>query len=883
MNTILENPDYLLPADHSGDLSDFQTGSMHSFADERGRAAFWKEYCVATLEEDVLWVGEPVPAEGQLVIEARPRFYGEEEDKGKPIREDILVILVTEAQNIVAACMTKSSSLDCLILTTEGGYNVDGFVEKCVRLIFPHIGATKQTSQAMARELGDRMEKSTEARPYVRLMGNTWSDALADSLLSASLPLIGSRSSQKELPVYLSAFWGDIRECDSPSPPQKDIASLSGRFKGNSDHWLPLICSLSHKVAINVRAPEALKLRLPSAGCGPEELSSYFMKLINPERLRTRHYWRDIGTALSTAFSGSSAGLEIFVEYSEKHSERRREDCDMWYRTRRPDVSYTHHTLAWYASVDNPVAFQEWRDVWVEESVSDLHKKTSNISRAHSTVAEIFYRAFCYLKYARGETLAEYRGSKRPETYFFTGQRWVRQRKAASLEHKLMKEFPNYLSRLGRDLSLRQEKADGDERDALREKKQMLGLLEGVLSDRNMRGNILQDVHTLISHETGDAFAEYRDRNGNLFACGNHVLEMIMSTGEVLARDGKPEDYITLGTDIEYHAEWTKDAAAPKAYMEFLRKVFVEEDLIHFVMKIDSGELLSFNPDKKIVWNVGVKGHNAKTTRAEINEKLFGDYCGDCPCTTFSSRFDETRATPQLARNRYAKIVQISEYSHTIQYDSARLKRHSGNDRTESRFMHDNGAAIRPHYKLRWFGNVLPTFHSPDKSTMERNIFIPHNTQFLFADDDEKVPETEEERWEKRIFLVDPTLDSRKYELAEASLWWRVHYFPIYAKERLGKLPRAVKELKKEYWKKYDTFNLFITQNLVEGEGQEVSARALYDTYTKWFTSLFRGFDMAMYTNFEAEMTRRLGKSQGSSWKGWGLSDENAGPQYFAM
>lgn len=880
--------DFLVPVKEYDqcDFIDYKNGELYALDNHEVAFAFWEAYCRQAAIHDAALpcLGERPPERHHVVLGINPAFAV---IPSSSLIDEVLVQLVKTTQGLLSdGCAPGPGQLSCLVLAAEKTRNEEDAFVLPVRLHFPFIGVSKEEQAQLASQLPGLLEKNVELHRVTKnTLARPWHTIVETDRISTPsfVPLYGSGES----PLYLRHFWGDIRQSLSLSPAQEDLEQLHPACDGAhplhefvvagnpSELWLPAITSVRFGRAPVMRpqrggpgySHRTIAPPVPATDADERTLARYFVYHLSPTRFTTRHYWRDIGQALQRAFEGDAEGLELFIAHSARHGAFDAEACAAWYGTRMR-VPITYRTLAWYMRRDSPAAYTTWHEAWVMDAVESVMRFHGSVKDANKSMAEAIYRCFwldhvCVMQ-EKGTALA----------YFFANHRWVRQRNGDVLRRAITRDFPRYLVRLQAKLKVRESQSnDADERDALKTRSKLLDLMQQALEPRGVRSLLYGDVVENFNEVHRD-FSKYENGHFDMYACANGVLHAIRGTGEILFREGKPEDYITIGSDTIYHAEWTLDTPAVRDYVRIRSQVHTDPEVNHYMHKVRARELLSGNSEKKVHWHIGPTGQNGKTTWVSIDTMTHGDYAKDCPQTPFDIYWDESKPSPFLYEAMDAKMLYVSELSREKMISSAQIKRQSGNDPVRSRMFRENGGAKVPAYVVSFAGNVNPTFYAPDDSTRERNVFVPYDSRWV---PEEEAPATEAEQWRLRIFPKHPNFEAQKQALAEAGLWYRVYYFPIYAKEGIEKLPRALEEEKERYWRDYDSIELFKRQMLAEVEGLSVSASDLHEAYSRWYVRMYPKFPVPTYPTFKTDLVRRLGPPDDNDcWQGWTLNSDRS-------
>ena len=214
------------------------------------------------------------------------------------------------------------------------------------------------------------------------------------------------------------------------------------------------------------------------------------------------------------------------------------------------------------------------------------------------------------------------------------------------------------------------------------------------------------------------------DSRSGLVGFNNGVLDF---TGdEVVFRDGKPNDYISLTTRIDYHpVETTVDAEA------FLRDIVDGPTYLPLVQFLSS-LFVGGNPTHKTTFIVG-SGSNGKSLLCEIMEALLGDYVSNVSKEVYTKEKKNAGSPePHLMALKGRLMGLTNETEEDDKFLSAVFKSMSSTDTLTTRGMFSKRmTTFKPLYKPVISTNHLPQFTSFDDGVSRRIRIIRFPYQFV--------------------------------------------------------------------------------------------------------------------------------------------------------
>lgn len=321
------------------------------------------------------------------------------------------------------------------------------------------------------------------------------------------------------------------------------------------------------------------------------------------------------------------------------------------------------------------------------------------------------------------------------------------------------------------------------------------------------------------------------DRNTDLFNCQNGTLNL--TTGEFRPHD--PADFLTMMSGVTYDP----NATCPR-WEQFISEVMCNDaDLALYLQKALGYALTGDTSLECLFILYGATSRNGKGTTMETFLKIMGDYGKTSNPEMLSTKFGNTNASgpsEEIARLAGVRFVNISEPEKKITFNAALVKRMTGNDTLNARFLHENSFDFKPNFKIFINTNYKPSVSDMTLFYSNRLKLIPFKRHF---------EEHEQDKGLKAFFSTDVCLS--------AIFNWCYEGYKRFRSEGLED-PAAVSQATKEYQEESDRIGQFVDAWLEEGEAFEVRTSAAYKLYGEWCDKY--GYRKENSTNFNNAIQR---------------------------
>ncbi|GIW70075.1 MAG: hypothetical protein KatS3mg101_0822 [Patescibacteria group bacterium] len=764
----------------------------------------------------------------------------------------LIVRLGSMIQNILMQKLNVSKNNLILFVEESRGYKIGRDIYFNVNFIFPycHVNVdylkeviTKEVKHSLMSFLPFDWE-IIQIENYVPMYRGKFDPKHAPCRLTSIYGVIDNVYNPKEYKLSRNIFIPENYQFIY----KKLISSSFLETNGDLYYWYPLLRSIhfwSGETTVREVVPNS-----PTASFdedvthdNPKTMLKYLLPLISKTRINQIHFWKEIGQCIYNIHNGSDEGFRLFRLISSKFAD----NCRDYYYSLNPN-HLTIKTIGWYARRDSPREYETWHKNWYKKSLLDA------LTLIHDDVADAVYRVL-WLDHI-------WAGGKR--WYRFDNNRLVEQSEAVDLRRDMKEKVVRCYKELRKRFQDMSSNTDSpsEERQSEQYIKEITKLIEK-MGNHNWKSTIVKACQQYF--EVKD-FDKYRDADPTKTGWSNCVI--VCTEDKAFPTEGKLEDFITKSTKIPFRTDYSWESKHVVEVMKWIRQIFHDEELIHYMLKDFSSFLYGKNSEKILRCWCG-DGNNSKTMLSKLVQLTLGDYAVDLPPSILTGKSSANGPSPELAQTKGAKVGFVPETENEEKIKEGTVKRLTGNDKLFARFCYDNGSSFDISIKVVILCNRIPEFTTVSKALINRFVYVP----FLSTWTDD-APDDEEEQFEQRRFKLDPFFDSRLDELAQAFGWILVNYYSFYKKEGLTK-PRAIVEYTEKHWEENDPIRRFVKEKITKGD-KSFSCTYLYNVFKTWYCQNFPNYPMISRPNFKNALEDHIGKPcSNGRWKGFEIIERD--------
>ena len=346
------------------------------------------------------------------------------------------------------------------------------------------------------------------------------------------------------------------------------------------------------------------------------------------------------------------------------------------------------------------------------------------------------------------------------------------------------------------------------------------------LTGRKRRETLLNDAKSIAPMSL-----TLFDRNRALLNLQNGTYDL----AKMEFRPHTQNDYITKMARVKY----VEDAVCER-WEQFVSEVMCSDaDTIKFLQKA-LGYALSGDTSLECFFIMhGSTTRNGKSTLMETVGHMLSDFSRTIQPQTLSRRpNDGASPSPDIARLKGARLVNMPEPEKGLELNIALVKQLTGGDTYTGRFLRENPIEYSPEFKIFINTNHLPRTSDDTVFTSDRVKLIPFDRHFK--------PE-EQDKGLKKLF--------RRSDSKSGILNWLIEGYRLLQTEGLI-IPEKVRNATAAYRQEVDIIGSFLADCTAHQDGNRLPTSELYTAYTAWAKD--NGYRQMNIKNFVADLRRRF-------------------------
>jgi P4 family phage/plasmid primase-like protien len=853
-----------------------QTKGRYQFS-RQDLEEFWKVYGKAIHEspDTISGIAEKpqhyLPVLGDIDIKVRETEDMEVEDElhtEKHVKE-VIEVYQSVLRKIVEGC--TDTQLTCVLLEkplyriTKNGvsYAKHGF-----HIHFPYCFLNKVDQEV---HLIPRVQEMlSELKTFEDLGFENSGEMIDKSCCKVPWLLYGSRKEIGMDPYKVSkVFNSEGTEIDLEDAfkryPLFDMQEKLIKIKGKVEQYLPRILSI---VPYGREVSEAkhglispLKEQIQERKKSNKEykkasvtqelaIAKDIMPMLADFRAFDRNEWMTIGWILYNVGESCPEALELWCEFSSRCEEEYDEAVCIyqWERMTRKDL--TLGTLRYYASVDSPEKYREFKKV---QATKYIHE---SLNGSHNDIAKVLYAEY------GNEFVCASIASK--VWFQFVGHKWEQIEDGVFLRKKISGEIVDSYTAIGKEI-LTQLAActDKGEEAMYNARLKQVQKMMGNLKSAPYKNNVMKECQEVFYDKR---FRDKLDTNPALFPFKNGVYDLVTN----IFRPGRPEDFISKTSPIDY-IEMDDDDERVHDIHDYLEKVFPDKSVKAYFTDIASDIFFGGNQQKHVYFLLG-DGDNSKSVIQTLFEKMLGTLSIKFNTTVITGKKVQSgAANPELARaGGGVRLATLEEPNSDEMINIGILKNLSGNDSYYARDLFEKGKEGReiiPMFKLFFICNKLPKLKYSDKAVWNRIRVIPFESTFCRQDDPDPAPESYDEQLRQKRFPMDKDFCRKIPDMVQAFAWLLLKHRQT-LKDRVE--PEKVRMATAVYRKENDIYRQFIEECIAEDADKKLSLTELYTQFKEWFRDSLPHHNLPIKNEVEEYFSRIWDEPEvGKKWKGY--------------
>ena len=508
---------------------------------------------------------------------------------------------------------------------------------------------------------------------------------------------------------------------------------------------------------------------------------------------------------------------------------------DLWDKWQKIDVrtknGLTLRSLIYWAKKDAPEKFKEVYensiDYYIEQTLDNRLTEFSVSDKKPSGATDFDIATVLYHLKKDEFVCTSIKGN---QWFQFVNHRWKEVDSGSTLRMMistvLRSLYAKKATQINAAISNLTEEEDKT-RDFLQKRLEKVMEIYAKLGRTNDKKNFMTECKDLFYDPL---FMNTVDTNPYLLCFTNGVWDF----KENIFRDGRPEDYISKCTNIEYIPVGPEHKQAVDEITDFMNKLFPVEELREYMWDHLSSTLVGTALNQTFNNYIG-GGRNGKSVLVTLMSKTLGEYKGDLPLTAVVTpkRVGVGGLAPEIASLKGIRFAVMQEPKQGDILNEGILKElTSGFDTIQARIPYQaEPVRFIPQFKLVVCANVLPEIRAQDHGTWRRIRVVPFLALFTEnpVDDDENKPYQ---------YKLDPTIDE-KFDT------WKQVFMAMMVERVLKTNGRVIDcdmvlKASNDYKYKQDVISQFIDEKLVKEVGAPVVKKTqIKNEFVIWHESNF--------------------------------------------
>ena len=537
---------------------------------------------------------------------------------------------------------------------------------------------------------------------------------------------------------------------------------------------------------------------------------------------------------------------------------------DMWDRWNKceDNSDLTHKSIIYWAMQDAKDKFNEVKleslNYYIEQTLNSAVSNTTDTKKpmgcTDCDIATVLHHMMKDL-YVCASISAD-------KWFQFDKHRWIPNDKGTSLRLAISTKLRSiYIKKVEEMLETKESlPEDDDRRTVLKNKIDKANNIIVRLGSTNDKKNIMTEAKELFYDRN---FIKNIDTNPYLLCFNNGVWDF----KNKVFRNGRPEDYITMSTKIDYvEIDTQKDAHTLSEIADFMYKLFPESDLLKYMWEHLASVLIGNSTNQTFHNYIGV-GENGKSVLVTLLEKCLGEYKGDVPTTLLTDKRAKVGGlTPELVQLKGVRFAVMNEPSKGEKINEGTMKQlTSALDPIQCRapFMIEALSYI-PQFKLVLLANNLMEIRSQDHGTWRRIRVVDFMS--LFTDNPMQGDK-------------DKPYQFKKEPIVEKFDGWKTIFMSLLVKKALetgGKveLCQRVIASSEAYRQKQDTISEFIADKIVRAEGYSLKKTDVNFQFTNWYKNTYGANNVPNAKEVHAYLDKMFSKYTANGWLGIRIKPE---------
>ena len=379
-----------------------------------------------------------------------------------------------------------------------------------------------------------------------------------------------------------------------------------------------------------------------------------------------------------------------------------------------------------------------------------------------------------------------------------------------------------------------------------------------MLRRTNHKNNIMREARDLFYDKD---FLEKQDENNNLMCFSNGVFDF----RDNVFRDGKPEDYITKSTNIDYVPLSDVNPDTLQQVKDFMHQLFPVPELHKYMWEHLASTLIGTNENQTFNIYIG-SGANGKSKLVDLMTKVLGDYKGTVPITLITQKRPSIGGTSsEIVQLRGVRYAVMQEPSKGDKINEGIMKEITGGDPIQGRALFKETVTFIPQFKLVVCTNTLFDIKDTGDGTWRRIRVCDFKAKF-------RENPVEGDPDEPYQFPIDKKIEA-KFEV------WKEPFMSMLvdiAMQKKGLVEDCEMVMNKSnaYREDQDFMLEFVKEKILKVDGGKIKKTELLETFKQWYTIQY-GRSVPKGKELYDFMDKKFNKNKGGTWVGLAINYDN--------
>lgn len=518
--------------------------------------------------------------------------------------------------------------------------------------------------------------------------------------------------------------------------------------------------------------------------------------MLKMERCDNYGDWLRVGWCLKNIDEGL---LSLWIEWSKQSRKFKDGECEkVWGVASDNGRGLTIGSLKYWAKMDNPQKYKDYFRNCLFELVRTAKSKT------HYDIVKVMYFMYgCRFVYTPNEVW-----------YEFKKHRWNKVESGYTLRELMPTELATEFMKVATYYTERSTRADvkEEEKDSCVKTAKELQEIYFKLKMTTFQKQLLDMATILFMNEEFDTLLDSKE---NLIGFTNGIYDL----DEDIFRDGRPEDYVSKSTKLEYTNVVSKTHR--EEVMDFFKSIMESDEMTDYLLDILGINLHGIKRLHMFLFWVGLGG-NGKGITTNLYANALGDYFYSPAIELFTTtRKSSSSANPELAKVRGVRGCISTEPEEDQVIYVGLLKKWTGDDLLQGRELYGKPVEFKPQSYPIIQMNKMPVLSGNDGGVARRMRII--NFPYQFVDTPSKPNEKQID-----IMLADKF---KKTEYLQQFILILIERYRLY-KQGNFKLhtPQRVLDDTQEYLDENNHVKNFLyeTYDIVGGRNTFISSSAIF-------------------------------------------------------